>query len=87
MEIFSSHMKSNTGYDLIAIPRMIYRLVTIKGVLLHVCDDGGLKILSHEQAEIYRKQGWQAADLHVHSLLARCNSRQIYASCGSIPPG
>ena len=35
MEIFSSHMKSNTGYDLIAIPRMIYRLVTIKGVLHH----------------------------------------------------
>ena len=33
-----------------------------------LCDDGGLKILSHEQAEIYRKQGWQAADLHVHTL-------------------
>jgi hypothetical protein len=33
MEIFSSHMKSNAWYDLIAIPRLIYRLVTIKGVL------------------------------------------------------
>jgi len=33
-----------------------------------MCKDGGLKILSHEQAEIYRKQGWQAADLHVHTL-------------------
>jgi predicted metal-dependent phosphoesterase TrpH len=33
-----------------------------------LCDDGGLKILSHEQAEIYRKQGWKAADLHVHTL-------------------
>ena len=33
-----------------------------------MCDDGGLKILSHEQAEIYRKQGWKAADLHVRTL-------------------
>jgi predicted metal-dependent phosphoesterase TrpH len=33
-----------------------------------ICEDSGLKILSHEQAEIYRKQGWQAADLHVHTL-------------------
>lgn len=27
-----------------------------------------VKVLSHEQAKIYRKQGWQAADLHVHTL-------------------
>ena len=33
-----------------------------------ICEDSGLKILSHEQAEIYRKQGWKAADLHVHTL-------------------
>ncbi len=33
-----------------------------------MCKDGGLKIMSHEQAEIYRKQGWKAADLHVHTL-------------------
>ena len=33
-----------------------------------ICEDSGLMILSHEQAEIYRKQGWKAADLHVHTL-------------------
>ena len=26
------------------------------------------KILSYEQAELYRKHGWKAADLHVHTL-------------------
>ena len=26
------------------------------------------KILSYEQAEIYRNHGWKAADLHVHTL-------------------
>jgi len=29
---------------------------------------GRVRILSHEQAEIYRKHGWKAADLHVHTL-------------------
>jgi hypothetical protein len=27
-----------------------------------------VKVLSHEEAEIYRKRGWKAADLHVHTL-------------------
>jgi predicted metal-dependent phosphoesterase TrpH len=27
-----------------------------------------VNVLSHEQAEIYRKHGWKAADLHVHTL-------------------
>ena len=26
------------------------------------------RILSYEQAEVYRKHGWKAADLHVHTL-------------------
>jgi len=39
-----------------------------------MCEDCGLNVLSHEQAEIYRKQGWRAADLHVLTL---CSSDVI----------
>lgn len=34
-------------------------------------ENSGPRVLSHEQAEIYRKHGWKAADLHVHTLCSR----------------
>ena len=34
-------------------------------------ENSGPRVLSHEQAEVYRKHGSKAADLHVHTLCSR----------------